>query len=783
MASTVVGEAVYEVKIDQGKLVVQLQQSDRAIERLGDTASKSANKADKAFNGFAKGSLVAVGAGIAAIGVAVGANLGSAVRRFDTLNNSARTFKNIGFAEGDVTASMDALNDAITGLPTSLDDAVRGMTALASTYNSISIGEQLFTSLNNAVLGFGGTADDVNNAVRQLSQLPMDGPLDAQTWLSLRNSGLTPVLVAMSRDMGMSIDQMKTKFGEGELTVADFTRSLLTMNEEGGGGLTALKDIAADATQGIGTGFSNMQISIQRGITTLMDAIGSSNITSALSAIGKAIQGVLNVAAGLVSALKPLSFILNPLASGIGAAVAGFVAMSAAVFAASKAMAVLNAAMMIITRHPIIATLSLILGLITGIATAAGFDFMASDADKATNSTDELNKALADIGTNAGGGADAMGDMAKQMEDIAAQARKINQDYRYQLAQLVQGKNENIAALRETLDQEKKAYDNAYAERLAGFNKTQDKEEKSHTEKTKALQNQINFLTKYNNAANRKQLTELQFALAQENAAYKKSTELRKTEFDAQTQSAAAEYEKRRAENQKKLNEELALLNKHRSEVLSVRGVMLRDEIQNLQHSRDEQLKSLERQKANYASGGAAAGTNFGNNFNSKIDKMIAGMGAKGTTAGSNFGGGFIDSINRGLTTGGAWYNKMFKSIDSFFYDLGTNLSSKSANSSRSRGGGGWSDGGYTGAGGKYEVAGIVHRGEYVLPKESVNQSTGLPKDGVLGGGGTTVNVSVNMSGVMASGKSDLRQVATQLGQMINETVVAKTGKKAIQGI
>jgi TP901 family phage tail tape measure protein len=35
--------------------------------------------------------------------------------------------------------------------------------------------------------------------------------------------------------------------------------------------------------------------------------------------------------------------------------------------------------------------------------------------------------------------------------------------------------------------------------------------------------------------------------------------------------------------------------------------------------------------------------------------------------------------------------------------------------------------GGYTGAGGKYEPAGIVHRGEYVVPKEQVNQSTRVP--------------------------------------------------------
>lgn len=39
----------------------------------------------------------------------------------------------------------------------------------------------------------------------------------------------------------------------------------------------------------------------------------------------------------------------------------------------------------------------------------------------------------------------------------------------------------------------------------------------------------------------------------------------------------------------------------------------------------------------------------------------------------------------------------------------------------------GFSEGGYTGAGGKYEPAGIVHRGEYVIPKKYVNQSTGTP--------------------------------------------------------
>jgi hypothetical protein len=36
--------------------------------------------------------------------------------------------------------------------------------------------------------------------------------------------------------------------------------------------------------------------------------------------------------------------------------------------------------------------------------------------------------------------------------------------------------------------------------------------------------------------------------------------------------------------------------------------------------------------------------------------------------------------------------------------------------------------GGFTGQGGKYEPAGVVHRGEYVIPKEGVDQETKLPK-------------------------------------------------------
>lgn len=54
----------------------------------------------------------------------------------------------------------------------------------------------------------------------------------------------------------------------------------------------------------------------------------------------------------------------------------------------------------------------------------------------------------------------------------------------------------------------------------------------------------------------------------------------------------------------------------------------------------------------------------------------------------------------------------------------------------------GFASGGFTGRGGTYEPAGIVHKGEYVIPKKFVDQSTGLPK---MGGGSIHVEIHGNV--------------------------------------
>lgn len=102
-----------------------------------------------------------------------------------------------------------------------------------------------------------------------------------------------------------------------------------------------------------------------------------------------------------------------------------------------------------------------------------------------------------------------------------------------------------------------------------------------------------------------------------------------------------------------------------------------------------------------------------------------------------------------------------------------------------------FADGGYTGAGGKYEPAGIVHRGEVVFSQDDVRRSGGVNKveamrlrgyaaGGVVGGlpavsgasaaGSTTINVTINRDG---SSETDVETDA-QTGKALGAFVAAK---------
>lgn len=359
-----VGSITYLARIDSGKLKSDAKDVESTVDGVGKASEKTATRSNSAFNSIAKVGLAAIAAAAVAAGAAIVGNVGNAIRRVDTLNNSRRTFENMGFQAQDVSKAMGALEKSVMGLPTPLDAAVRGMTSLAATYGDVSLGQKTFTALNNAVIGFGGTAAMAENAILQLSQMPMDGPLDAQTWNSLRNSGLTPVMVAMAKDMGKSVSQMKEEFGEGILTVEDFVNALIRMDTEGGGGMKSLQAIAKDATAGIGTGWENLQTAITRGIASVIEAIGSENISTAISNLGKSLETTLKNMVSFIEFIKRNQGVIAPIA----VAITSVVAAATAWFAITKAITIAQAALnIVLAANPIGLIILAVVGLVSAI--------------------------------------------------------------------------------------------------------------------------------------------------------------------------------------------------------------------------------------------------------------------------------------------------------------------------------------------------------------------------------------------------------------------------------
>nr|DAV09902.1 MAG TPA: tail tape measure [Caudoviricetes sp.] len=351
MANVFLGSVYANLELRDAGWTTGIAAAQRNISNFNRTTSDAAGGSET----FSKRFAVAMGviSGIASNVVSRSINtikdsVDSAVRRVDTLHASARTFQYMGFSSQAASRATEALKASILGLPTPLDQAMRGMTALAATYGDVELGQKMFTALNNAVLGFGGTAAMAENAIAQLSQLPMDGPLDAQTWMSLRNSGLTPVLVAMSKDMGMSVSQLKTAFGEGKLKVSDFVNELIKMDKQGGGGLASLASIAKNATGGISTSMENAKTAVARGLASIIDAIGQGNIANSISQSGKRMENALNMVAkavppvlnafnGLMNFISQNRTVIELLVVAVASSIAAWKAYQVAMFIVKKA--------------------------------------------------------------------------------------------------------------------------------------------------------------------------------------------------------------------------------------------------------------------------------------------------------------------------------------------------------------------------------------------------------------------------------------------------------------
>lgn len=242
----------------------------------------------------------------------------------DSVIRTSNALSQMGYETDTINKHMQMLRNNANLTAASTGDLADGFLQLTASWKDIDLAANATRSLSDAILAAGGTTDGIANAITQISQVALDGPLDAQTWLSLRNSGLTPTLATLAEMNGMDINEFKEALGQGELTTRDFLNSLIELDAQNekiaktnaaatlSGSWENARNTIVDAVaqveeklwaaSGLGSVFSDVANGIASGIKNLpefvsnIDSIGGpiKFLKKAFEAIGNIISAIAN---------------------------------------------------------------------------------------------------------------------------------------------------------------------------------------------------------------------------------------------------------------------------------------------------------------------------------------------------------------------------------------------------------------------------------------------------------------------------------------------------------
>lgn len=231
-----------------------------------------------------------------------------AMKRFDTLRNAKYVWEELGYSTEDYNNVIATLQDRLKGLPTKTDEAISGIQKMMAQIG-LDKATKTFLALNDGILGFGGSTEQVNRAVTQLSQSLGSGYIDGQTYRALMDGGLAPVMTKLAEKFGYATDQVgefkNALGGKGDsqgrhITPEEFLDALIELDD------TTVENsmyaLAKKATTGFQSAMINMRTAITRGFTNVMmaavDVMATGDVpnyfSDAISKFGKFFENSLN---------------------------------------------------------------------------------------------------------------------------------------------------------------------------------------------------------------------------------------------------------------------------------------------------------------------------------------------------------------------------------------------------------------------------------------------------------------------------------------------------------
>lgn len=743
-----VGEAVFTIKLNADQAKQALNDWQSKLDSSMADSEKSTKSLSNGFDDLASSiaSLATAGVAFAGLTSAIG-NVTDAYNSYQAAMNGIRA---VARATGnDVTESMSAIKEVTANGLVSQEDAAAAMKNLQLYGYSVQEATQMIKTMTDAaVYNRQANYSTVSEAVRVTTEgIRMENSVLSDA------SGVTKNIAKMHEEYAKQLGTTTDKLTDAQKAQAVYNGYM----QEGGiffGNAEEYTKTLAGAQQQLSTA-----------------------VTQVKQVLGSMFDSFAPIISGIATWVSENQTLVAWLATTIGL-IAGGSGLVAAIRVGIKAVSAISKAM---TTLGIVSSVAKagILGLVTIIA-AVGAAALVS------NGIDSMNSSLEDTNEAAGSAAKSLDEVgtvsektAKKIADLNKQIAKLDRDYTRDLKSIAVSHEENLAKLTEQIEEANADYRRAIDERVADFNVSLAKEERTHQEMVDELMTQLNFLQRYNNDYNKQKLAQVQFALAKEEALYQQQTEKEREQLEMQNAADKEKLEKKLASLQQELADEEAFMNKHREALNSVRDIILLDEIESLNERYEEQKRSYQEQIAEARLSGDQIGSTLGANINESLQEELSklNLSSQGKNLGKQLINGMFEGIEETFVGKKGSFDGIFGGIAERFNNFfnGNGFVSGTFDyvngkwvkrTTYSNGGSGWAEGGYTGRGNPDEVAGVVHKGEYVIPADQVNQNTGLPK-----AGGTTVqNFNFDLSGVVAGSAQAMRELAAKIQQAIQQT-------------
>ena len=221
----------------------------------------------------------------------------AAIDRVDTIKAFGTTLKNLGYTEDNVTQVTKDLVDGIEGLPTSLPGIMQIQKQFLALTGELKKSTDLTLALNDATLAGGQGQEVANSAMTQWYQIIANGKPDLQSWRIIQQA-MPAQLNQVAESLmgaGKKSEDLYKAWQDGNITTEQVIDTLIRLDKEGSESVSSFEEQAKGSSQGIKTSWENIQLAITKGLSDLIDEIGSENITGFLDNLKTVIRNVFNV--------------------------------------------------------------------------------------------------------------------------------------------------------------------------------------------------------------------------------------------------------------------------------------------------------------------------------------------------------------------------------------------------------------------------------------------------------------------------------------------------------